>query len=537
MTEIPVALTVTLSVGTAAAVALALLLARSMREARRLRQRSATAEKELQDALRHQAALSARTQAVEAEVRHLAANRVPDLAASLAHPHVPVRGLLDPGFRGTELDRSLTAVMDQVVDAVTKERLRMDGAAQSAMRGSTTTIQALLYQLQSKLQAMQERYDDPFVAEDLLTADFLNEQALRRIQATAIVCGAWPGLTRQDSHLGDMVLGAMSRLVGYERVQVTNQLRDPLGVVARAVEPVVVALAELIANALHYSHPELPVAVTIQQGNRGASIIVDDAGVGMHAEEMERAQRLMSGQDPMLLTELGDPPRTGFASVGQLVRQYGFAASVEASPYGGVRAIVHIPGEPLLTLMDVEKQPMSPMTPPPRGSSSGAPPIPPALPGDTTSQRPPRQPEPAPAHGETVQLGTVPERPAADTTATTGTAPSPDRVPAPDGDLPRRRRRRAVPEAALDQPFGGAAEAPPQPRTQPAAPSAPPAQSSPEESAERWAAFQRGTASGRAAADEGADDWPHPSQGRHAAPPHAADPHADPRSAEGNPQE
>ncbi|MBE9498623.1 sensor histidine kinase [Streptomyces sp. GKU 257-1] len=280
-------------------------------------------------------------------------------------------------------------MLEQVSDAVTKERLRVDGAAQASMRGATTTIQALLYQLQTRLQTMQERYDDPFVAEDLLAADFLNEQALRRIQSTAIVCGAWPGLTRQNSHLGDIVVGAMSRLSGYERVQVTNQLRDPVGVVARAVEPGAVVLTELLANALHYSHPELPVAVTIQQGNRGASVIIDDAGVGMHAEELERAQRMMSGQENTLLTELGDPPKTGFAAVGQLARQYGFTTSVEPSPYGGVRAIVHIPGDPLLTLLDEEEQPMSPMAPVPRSNTSAAPPVPSALPGHAVPPRPP----------------------------------------------------------------------------------------------------------------------------------------------------
>ncbi|MGY1436303.1 sensor histidine kinase [Streptomyces reniochalinae] len=540
MTEIPVALLVTLSVGTAAAVALALLLARSMREARRLRQRSAVAEKDLQDAMRHQAGLAAHAQAVEAEVRHLAAARIPDLAAALAHPNVPVRGVADPAFRGTDLDRSLASVLDQVGDAVTKERLRVDGAAQSAMRGATTTIQALLYQLQTRLQTMQERYDDPFVAEDLLGADFLNEQAIRRIQATAIVCGAWPGLTRQNSHVGDVVVGAMSRLVGYARVQVTNQLRDPVGIVARAVEPVAVALTELMANALHYSHPELPVAVTIQQGNRGASIIVDDAGVGMHGEEMERAQRMITGEEVLLLTELGDPPRTGLATVGQLVKQYGFATSIETSPYGGVRAIVHIPGETLLTLLDEEEQPMSPMAPVPRGSASAAAPAPPH------GQPAPR---PEPAYGETVQLGAVhgpaadaapPVRPTAQPSATGPSHAAPGVDPggpahrsgaaAPDGgdELPRRRRRRPAPEASLDATAAVSPETAPHGRT--SAPQAPQpaahAQASPEESAERWAAFQRGTASGRAAVDEAAAPGQAPSH-----------PHADPRSAEGNPQE
>ncbi|MEU3191312.1 ATP-binding protein [Streptomyces sp. NPDC006992] len=532
MTEIPVALTVILSVGTAAAVALALLLARSAREAKRLRQRSATAEKDLQDALRQQAALAGRAQATEAEVRHLATARVPDLTAALAHPNVPVRGLLDQGFQGTELDRSLTGVLEQVSNAVTKERLRVDGAAQASMRGATTTIQALLYQLQTRLQTMQERYDDPFVAEDLLAADFLNEQALRRIQSTAIVCGAWPGLTRQNSHLGDIVVGAMSRLSGYERVQVTNQLRDPVGVVARAVEPGAVVLTELLANALHYSHPELPVAVTIQQGNRGASVIIDDAGVGMHAEEMERAQRMMSGQETTLLTELGDPPKTGFAAVGQLARQYGFTASVEPSPYGGVRAIIHIPGDPLLTLLDEEEQPMSPMAPVPRSNASAAPPVPSALPGHAVPQRPPQ--------GE----------PTAGTTASAYAQPGPDaaqQAPPSDEDLPRRRRRRPVPDATLGAAPGASGQVPAEEVPQstgrhaqpPQAPQQP--QASPEQSAERWAAFQRGTNSGRAAVDEGteagganpASAAPSPHHGFAVADDH----YADPRSAEGNPQE
>lgn len=471
MTEIPVALTVILSVGTVAAAAvLAFLLVRTARERNRVRQRVTAAEAELQNAARHHAALAARIQATEAEVRHLAGARVPDLTAALSHPNVPVRGPLDSNLAGSELEAALNSVLDQVNDSVVKERMRVDAAAQAAMRGASTTIQALLYQLQTLLQSMQERYDDPFVAEDLLTADFLNEQALRRIQSTAVVCGAWPGLTRENSHLADIVVGAMSRLTGYERVQVTNQLRDPVGVVARAVEPVAVVLTELIANALHYSHPDLPVAVTLQQGNRGVSVIIDDAGVGMHTDELQQAMQMMSGTEPVMITELGDPPRTGFAAVGQLVRQYGFTTYVEASPYGGVRAIVHIPGEPLLTLLDEEEQPMSAMAPVPPSATPA-----PSLPG-----RPPAQQGPS-----------VPPL-------------DPGRV-APEGEeeLPRRRRRSAG--AAAEAPGTGAApdSGTPDGGTQGGgAPGAEP-EPSPERSAERWAAFQQGTASGRAeAADE-----------------------------------
>lgn len=79
---------------------------------------------------------------------------------ALAHPHVPVRGLLDARFAGSETDHALTAVLEQVSVAVAKERRRVDAAAQSTLRGATTTIQALLYQLQTALQDMQHRYGD-----------------------------------------------------------------------------------------------------------------------------------------------------------------------------------------------------------------------------------------------------------------------------------------------------------------------------------------------------------------------------------------
>ncbi|SCK40343.1 Signal transduction histidine kinase [Streptomyces sp. WMMB 714] len=494
MTETPVALIVFLTAGTVAAVVLALLFVLARKDLSRLRRHSGAVETQLHGATRQNADLGARLRAVEEEFRHLAQNRIPDLATSLRHRNVPVRGPLGSGTLTPEIDRSISAVLGQVSEEVVKERQRVDFAAQAAMRGSTTTIQALLYQLQSLLQRMQEKYEDPLVAEDLLSADFLNEQALRRIQSTAVVCGAWPGLTRENSHLADIVVGAMSRLSGYERVQVTNQLRDPVGVVARAVEPVAVTLTELMANALHYSHPDLPVVVTIQQGNRGVSVIIDDAGVGMHSDELERARRMVSGEETVLMTDLGDPPRIGFAAIGQLVQQYGFSTHLESSPYGGVRAIVHVPGEPLLTLLDEEEKPMSAMAPAPPERAS--------LPGR------------AGADGFPL-------------TAASALLDGPDADAVPD-ELPRRRRRRPVQAdsgpAEVEAPArtgrtgpedSGAATAastsPSRPASTDSTPDAAPARSapptSPEESADIWAAFQQGTASGRAAAgvDDGLD--------------------------------
>ncbi|WP_206337350.1 ATP-binding protein [Streptomyces sp. Z26] len=533
MTDIPVALTVLTSVGTIAAVAMAPVLARTRGRLRAYGQRAATAETDLGNVTQHRDELEARLRTTEAELRHLAGARLPDLATSLSHPHMPVRGPADERVTGTELDRALTEVLDQVADAVGKERLRIDAAAQSALRGTATTIQALLYQLQSLLQEMQERYDEPALAQDLLAADFLNEQALRRIQTSAVLCGAWPGLTRQDSHLTDIVLGAMSRLQGYERVQVTNQLRGPAGVVARAVEPVAVALTELIANALHHSRPDLPVTVTVQQGSTGASVIVDDAGVGMHEDEVQRAQRLMSGQEPVLLTELGDPVRSGFAAIGQLVRQYGFSVHVETSPYGGVRAVLHVPGEPLLTMLDEDAYPRSPMAPLP--TPQPVPPAEPATPaGPAAQEATGRETAAQEAPGQEELPRRRRRRPARQTPAPAPQAPHPYPHPRPVNDDTVTLRAADI-AAEAERWSRGAASAPPPPEIEAEA----------ERSAARWGDFQRGTTSGRAASTGDTGEYPlppHPGPGPATDGPSAANgptaapttPDPDPAS-EGNP--
>ncbi|GGW90370.1 ATP-binding protein [Streptomyces noursei] len=494
MTSIPQALLWCLSAGTAAAVVLAALLVRVRKERAGLRTRLAAAEEHNSATLHSNTELSARLRATEAEIRHLAEARLPDLTLALAHPHVPVRGLLDKRFGGSPTDEALAAVLTQVSEAITKERTRVDAAAQSTLRGATTTIQALLYQVQTSLQTMQHTYDDPQIAQDLLNADFLNEQALRRVQATGVVCGAWPGLTREDSYLAELVVGATSRLRGYERVQVSNQLRDPVAVVARAVEPIAITVTELLANALHHSHRELPVTVTLQQGNRGASVIIDDYGVGMHDDEIKHAMELLAGADSMLLTQLGDPPRSGFAAAGQLVRQYGFGVHVEPSPYGGVRAVVYIPGDPLLTVLDEGARPISVMAPMPHRAPGGPRDrvaMPSALPTGASAPATPAAavPTPRPAPAESFAAPEPYPAPAQSAPAHAAPAPAPAEYVAPEpeqppaeGELPRRRRRRPTSEQ--------------QPESNPDTINL----RSPEETGSRWAALQRGTESGRAAA-------------------------------------
>ncbi|CAG6392640.1 ATP-binding protein [Streptomyces cocklensis] len=376
------------------------------------------------------------------ELRFLATDRIPAAVLALTHEHAPVPGLLHPQEANATLAKAMRDVLSATGAAAAGERDRVDAAARAAMRGATAKVQSLLYQTQSVLQDLQHELDDP----RLLELDFRNELALRRIQATAVLCEAWPGLARSDSPLAEVVIGAQSRVAGYARIKMSNHLREQrLAVVARAAEPLAIAVAELLANATSYSHPDTAVPVTIQQsGGRGALIVVDDGGIGMDEETLSRARRLLAGPEVLLLTELGNPPQAGFAVVGRLVRQYGFSCHVESSPYGGVRAMLRVPAE-LLTVLD-EEHTLSVLVPAPAETAA------------------PARPAEDPADDE----GTVVE-------AT---------------PLPSRRRRSPRTAAARPvAPVPPAAEAP--------------VARTPEQAGALWGALQDGTRSGRSAAGSG----------------------------------
>jgi signal transduction histidine kinase len=505
MIELPDLVVGGLAVGTLSAFALGGGWLRSRRQL--AAQRAKTA------ALRAQLDGTSRT--FTAEVEHLAARRVPDAARQAAHPHVAVPGPLNPQLAGSPLGLAMEQVLKGLHAELAAQRTRIDAAAQAGMRGATREIQAALYRLQDALRGLQQRYDDPELAQTLFELDHENEQSLRRAQIAAVVCGAWVGLAREESHLVDAVTGGQARLAGYRRVRVHNHLAAGTALVSHAVEPVAIIVAELLDNALRHSAPDTDVVVNLEDVHHGVCVTVDDAGLGMTQDERARAQWLVAGSEPILLTELGDPPRMGLAAIGRLTRQFDLSVDLSSpSPYGGVRAVLRVDSH-LLTRIDPAQRP--PAASAPRStrraeretaggaaSSHGAEPdasaqaTPATAAAASAPPGPAREPEPA---ADTASR--KPEQPS--TTTATRPTPSDDHgygtdqddqasTPAPghhgprdSGGLPQRRRR----SRATPLPNTPASEPAPAPQRRPRRP---------EESAAALGALQSGTAAARFAA-------------------------------------
>ncbi|MEU5645893.1 ATP-binding protein [Streptomyces milbemycinicus] len=462
-----------------------------------MRQRTITA-----GVRRRNATLEESLKSRDEELQHLVDMRLPVIADAINQPS-QLPGLRDERLAGTAFAQSLHGVVELFTRAVDKAQARADVSAKAALKASMRALQGLANEQQLSISQMQDRHDNPDVLRDLLEIDHSNSQFGRRAQAIAVLCGSWPGRQRVSSPLTDVVRGAKSRIRDYRRVQV-HALVD-VAVISRAVEPVVLAIAELLDNAARHSQPNTNVEVSLQPVHNGAVIVIDDAGVGMDGLEVQRAAALLSGERAVDVSRLGDPPQFGFAVIGLLAARYGFSVSVDTrSPYGGVRAVLFLPTA-LLTHVDAEEpgnRQAAPQEPQQSGLESGLHTIP-SLP--TRKTRSARRTEPAvgqiPHQQAAPYQQGVPQQPAPQQAAPAPADQAPSALTHPSaieeasrtygstaGGLPKRRRR----EPSVQRPADDWPTAAPEPET------GSHRVRSAEETANRMGAFARGTRSGRA---------------------------------------
>ncbi|MEV7794723.1 ATP-binding protein [Streptomyces sp. NPDC087512] len=248
---------------------------------------------------------------------------------------------------------------------------RAEDETKTVLKSAMRTLQGLAAEQQLVLTRLQNKYGDSALLQDLLEIDHTNSQFGRRAQSIAVLCDGWLGGRRDTASVYDVVRSAQGRIRHFRRVDILSQV--DFGITSRAVEPVALALAELLDNATSYSSPDTVVEINIRTVPKGICIVVDDAGVGMSDEERTRAEKLLSSERASGVAGLGNPPQFGFAVIGLLCERFGFEASVDSSsPYGGVRAVVLLPHD-LLTAMPEKKMPVQPGQGPARPVLDGGP--------------------------------------------------------------------------------------------------------------------------------------------------------------------
>ncbi|MEU3614616.1 MULTISPECIES: ATP-binding protein [unclassified Streptomyces] len=248
-----------------------------------------------------------------------------------------------------------SALENEYAQSVEAAQERAEDATKTVLKSAMRTLQGLAAEQQLIVSRLQNKYGESVILQDLLEIDHTNSQFGRRAQSIAVLCDGWLGRARDVASVYDVVRSAQGRVRHYRRVEILSQV--DFGITSRSVEPVALALAELLDNATSYSSPDTVVEINIRTVPKGICIVVDDAGVGMNDEERARADRLLTSDRVSGVSALGNPPQFGFAVIGVLSERFGFEVSVDStSPYGGVRAVLLLPHD-LLTSAPEQKEP------------------------------------------------------------------------------------------------------------------------------------------------------------------------------------
>ncbi len=355
--------------------------------------------------------------------------------------------------------------------------------------------QALVQRQLQVLEKAQRATEDPDQVALLFQLDHLSTRDRRNAENLIILGGG--RLARQWKtavRLIDLIRAAVAETEQYNRVSF-RRVPDML-IAGDAVADIVHLIAELVDNAIDFSPRDSRIEVSSNQIGHGVVVEIDDQGIGIPAERREEYNAMFRDPPDFGVMALRDDTRIGFFVVARLARRHGIRVSLVESAYGGIRAAVLIPTN-LITFIEGETT---------------------DRPADDVSWF--DKPEPAaaepPTNGADVLTGTtvhrgalgqaarIPTQGARGETATDEgprhregdgsrhDAADAARWPQPDGGgngrptLPRRRRQAHLAPQLREEP--AAAEPEPIPRDEDGAALA----------RRRMAAFQRGTAMGRA---------------------------------------
>ncbi|WP_329521011.1 sensor histidine kinase [Spirillospora sp. NBC_01491] len=277
-------------------------------------------------------------------LKHLAEVQMPAALEGRAIPALPAQA-------EHALGPDLIKACGDAVQRATAARREWAGREESQAQVLVTTarrLQAAMHQVQSAAERLAEDHrGQPEVSVAAQNLDHLAAQGARMAQRVPVLCGSWEGQQwPQPVRLAAVVQAAAGRIGDYRRVSLEG---DPdIAVSASALEGVVHAVAELLANAAGMSPSQTPVEVRVVAAANGASIRIDDHGAGLEEPRRSRARAMVAGESVPDLAELGEVPQLGLPVVGRFAARLGLQITLEDSPYGGLRAVVWMPDRMLV---------------------------------------------------------------------------------------------------------------------------------------------------------------------------------------------
>ncbi|WP_225845352.1 nitrate- and nitrite sensing domain-containing protein [Streptomyces sp. HPF1205] len=320
--------------GTLAAVAAAVLIA--LRRGRASR--------------RDEQAILSRLTELQARADELSGVRVPQLLARIQRgEQVAPVALVPQGRQATDEVERLAAAIDQLghvaAESLVQQSKGREGT-EKVFAQLTRRTQTLIGRLISLLDDLERKHEDSDLLKDLFQIDHLATRLRRHAENLVILSGAPsnPRITAPVS-IVDVMRSAVAETEKYTRVKVKNLPAEwHLGLAGRAVADVTHLLAELIENGTNFAPPDTHVSVSATKALGGLLVHVEDHGLGMAPEALDRANELFTNPPQLNMTTLSEDPRLGHFVVARLAQRHKIKVELRRSVYGTL-AVVLLPSE------------------------------------------------------------------------------------------------------------------------------------------------------------------------------------------------
>jgi signal transduction histidine kinase len=204
-------------------------------------------------------------------------------------------------------------------------------------------LQSLVNREIQMLDELEKQIEDPEVLEGIFAVDHLATRIRRQAENLCVLGGA--RAPRQWSKPLTMVTtlrSAMQEVEFYKRVKMVLPINGTLR--GHNVTEIIHLLAELIENATAFSAPETTVLLSAQNVTAGLAIEVEDRGLGVNAEDLDRINDLLAspgGADVGVL--LSDGRQIGLWVAAQLARRNDVRVRLSRNIFGGTTAAVVVP--------------------------------------------------------------------------------------------------------------------------------------------------------------------------------------------------
>lgn len=200
--------------------------------------------------------------------------------------------------------------------------------------------QSLLERQLELLDDLERNEHDPAALDALFKLDHMATRMRRNAESLLVLSGAeQPRQWQQPIALLDVVRAAAAEIADFPRVELVG-IEDDLAVSGRAVSDVAHLVAELLENATSFSPPDTAVVVSGAVTATGFVLAVSDQGIGMPADRMAEANRLMA-KPP--LVGLALTRALGLHVVGSLAARHGIGVELRARAPVGLVALVALP--------------------------------------------------------------------------------------------------------------------------------------------------------------------------------------------------